>query len=328
MNDYQELLNAYEWKNFSNEILKRDNYTCQICHKKGFQNRLLIPIASLNEALDFFSDYRFDGNPLQNVINDKRNCKRNEFYFKATKCHNIFRPFVEQKDNETTYQRILETFEYEDTRLFCDHAPPGKVFFYHKPLYCMLMAHDNFDISTLKPLMGKEYDISDNLIYGLMLQSFVKKNDILNNDLYAACFMIDHFCRTSNVEGGYIQVIDNVKSQLVKVITNEFCIFIDLWNDGQKKLFPKLNVHHTFYYYGNTLPWGYYWKDLITLCEDCHHHLHMKDEIPIYDINMRKINDELKTCDRCGGTGFLPQYNHVQNGICFKCHGTRKIFMK
>lgn len=42
MYNYQELLNADEWKKFSNEILKRDNYTCQICHKKGFRNGLFV----------------------------------------------------------------------------------------------------------------------------------------------------------------------------------------------------------------------------------------------------------------------------------------------
>jgi hypothetical protein len=26
-------------------------------------------------------------------------------------------------------------------------------------------------------------------------------------------------------------------------------------------------------------------------------------------------------CARCGGTGYLPQFKHVQNGICFRCHG-------
>jgi len=27
------------------------------------------------------------------------------------------------------------------------------------------------------------------------------------------------------------------------------------------------------------------------------------------------------TCRRCGGRGRLPQYNHIQNGICFSCNG-------
>ena len=26
-------------------------------------------------------------------------------------------------------------------------------------------------------------------------------------------------------------------------------------------------------------------------------------------------------CIRCGGTGFIPRYSHVQNGICFRCGG-------
>jgi len=26
-------------------------------------------------------------------------------------------------------------------------------------------------------------------------------------------------------------------------------------------------------------------------------------------------------CDRCGGTGHLPQFNHVQGGRCFRCRG-------
>ena len=71
MYNYQELLNAEEWKKFKGEILKRDNYTCQICHKKGFQNHLFVPITSLTEALDFFSDYRFDGKTIQEIIIDK-----------------------------------------------------------------------------------------------------------------------------------------------------------------------------------------------------------------------------------------------------------------
>ena len=30
-------------------------------------------------------------------------------------------------------------------------------------------------------------------------------------------------------------------------------------------------------------------------------------------------------CDRCSGTGRLPQFNHIEAGICFKCRGNKYI---
>jgi len=27
-------------------------------------------------------------------------------------------------------------------------------------------------------------------------------------------------------------------------------------------------------------------------------------------------------CDRCGGRGHIPVYNHVQGGVCFQCWGS------
>lgn len=308
MKSYQELLNTNEWKYFRYEILKRDDFTCQICHKKGLQNKLFVPISSLDEVLDLFSEYRFDGKTLKDIINCEKKGECKAYYFKPSKFKNLFRPLIEKEPNVTSYQYQVEIFNYADTRLYCDHTPQGKIYFSRKPPFCTLMTH-------------KDYDIQ-------LLENIIKKGDsVLNSDINTAYFVIDYLGKTSNDEGGYIQVIDNENTQWVRIVTNELCIFIEI--GGENRIpFPKLNVHHMFYYYGNTLPWGYYWKDLITLCEDCHRHLHAKDETPIYDINMRKINDELKTCDRCGGIGFLPQYNHVQNGICFKCRGTRKIFMK
>jgi hypothetical protein len=29
-------------------------------------------------------------------------------------------------------------------------------------------------------------------------------------------------------------------------------------------------------------------------------------------------------CKRCGGSGYLPQYDYIQDGICFRCRGTGK----
>ena len=28
-------------------------------------------------------------------------------------------------------------------------------------------------------------------------------------------------------------------------------------------------------------------------------------------------------CDRCSGSGYIPKFNHVEGGICFKCRGKK-----
>lgn len=33
-------------------------------------------------------------------------------------------------------------------------------------------------------------------------------------------------------------------------------------------------------------------------------------------------------CDNCNGTGYIPHYNHVENGICFKCMGSGFVIEK
>lgn len=34
---------------------------------------------------------------------------------------------------------------------------------------------------------------------------------------------------------------------------------------------------------------------------------------------------KLVTCDRCGGSGWIPHFNHVEGGICFKCEGVGEV---
>jgi hypothetical protein len=81
-----------------------------------------------------------------------------------------------------------------------------------------------------------------------------------------------------------------------------------------------LEIHH-IYYIRNLLPWEYE-EALITLCTDCHIKTHMEEKIPIYfDYSLtNKILTE--ACQRCDGTGFLPEFNYYQGGICFGCRGT------
>ena len=41
--------------------------------------------------------------------------------------------------------------------------------------------------------------------------------------------------------------------------------------------------------------------------------------------NAYRANEIQCTCDRCGGTGYLPQSRHIEGGICFKCRGAKTI---
>lgn len=84
-----------------------------------------------------------------------------------------------------------------------------------------------------------------------------------------------------------------------------------------------MHVHHK-YYITNKLPWQYDHDALITLCHLCHRELHKKNIIPIYVmINGVLLEMNYTPCVRCHGTGFFPQYKHVEHGICFRCRGCR-----
>jgi hypothetical protein len=41
------------------------------------------------------------------------------------------------------------------------------------------------------------------------------------------------------------------------------------------------------------------------------------------DIFDDDFNDDV--CMRCGGTGYLPEYNHVEGGVCFSCGGSGRL---
>ena len=83
-----------------------------------------------------------------------------------------------------------------------------------------------------------------------------------------------------------------------------------------------LEVHHTYYQDGH-LAWEYPDHALQTLCWYCHGELHKKNkQIPIKDSKGNNIGN-MTACYRCFGTGRLPQYSHVQSGICFRCWGAK-----
>ena len=85
-----------------------------------------------------------------------------------------------------------------------------------------------------------------------------------------------------------------------------------------------LAVHHKFYIYGRKA-WEYDDDCLVSLCQNCHSKVHEFLPVQVYDENddgsLEVMN--LTPCYRCNGSGYLPEYSHVENGICFRCRGAR-----
>lgn len=83
--------------------------------------------------------------------------------------------------------------------------------------------------------------------------------------------------------------------------------------------FVDLNVHHK-YYIKDKMAWEYDGEALISLCYDCHKKVHEEADIIVYN----EVGDqllELKFCKRCGGGGYLKQYEYFKGGVCFSCGG-------
>lgn len=84
-----------------------------------------------------------------------------------------------------------------------------------------------------------------------------------------------------------------------------------------------LNVHHKRYIIQRKA-WEYADEDLITLCNECHTKIHQAIGVRVYsDENGYMEQISLTPCSRCSGTGYFPEYKHIQNGICFRCRGAR-----
>jgi hypothetical protein len=54
----------------------------------------------------------------------------------------------------------------------------------------------------------------------------------------------------------------------------------------------------------------------------------MDKKLTIQDNTVMNQFDWIKRvipCNRCNASGRLPQYNHIEGGICFKCLGAKYI---
>ena len=84
-----------------------------------------------------------------------------------------------------------------------------------------------------------------------------------------------------------------------------------------------MHVHHTYYVLGKP-PWEDPDDALVTLCNWCHWALHQNERVAVYASAPRgREVPDLTPCSRCSGAGVFPEYRHVIEGVCFRCHGAR-----
>jgi hypothetical protein len=86
---------------------------------------------------------------------------------------------------------------------------------------------------------------------------------------------------------------------------------------------PGVHIHHK-YYQEDLMCWEYPSTALIAYCSYCHKDFHANNKVDHFDKDGNNIG-ELTACGKCASAGYLPEYEHVENGICFDCCGARFI---
>ena len=285
---YNELLNQKEWWQKCNEILNRDHYRCRDCGHLGFHNGYnYMKVNRIEEIDSLFKEWTFNGVAFSMFWADIPILNPNQV--KDIK-------FEKKYDNDGVYVYDLNLLE-SINNLFRDVYP--------EKVIAVSKANIDYLDATMYTYCGIiKKAISSYASGWAYLFEFpcVISNDIYVNIEYSMPYMIDHV--------PYERIIFNI------TLGNRL-IFIrfSLYSFHLK----GLNIHHT-YYTRECKPWEYENDSLVTLCEDCHKKRHENTRIPLYDQEKRHISN-LIPCDRCGGSGYLPQYNHIEHGICFKCNG-------
>jgi hypothetical protein len=181
-------------------------------------------------------------------------------------------------------------------------------------------------IAAMKFMDYKELHHINNVeIYGYITVGHYEKYliGLSNNGILFGC---SQSILQPNVEKEtiFVHLFSDVKSHLVPYISissKQPPIETILLPNKHAKVII-MHVHHNLYIRGHN-PWEYDNSDLITLCNWCHWDVHQREVIPIYDTkqNGQLVKLVYHPCKRCNGAGVFPEYDHVENGICFRCRG-------
>lgn len=290
---YTELLMQEEWIEKGCTILSRDKLCCKDCGKIGFHNGTFIRLDSINEINELLRKLgviNIDFQGFIDYLSDKEyigDCKNVELSIKG---------------------KYKGRFVYEPNFV-------GKL--YHKsqdifgqyPFNLRIVTERQYDNANFKI----KYFVKDNVYevpgeYNNVRGYLLGTDNVLTNKIFVCL---------ENITFGGISSYDNPAITMASILSITFgkyvlCIFL--------KALEGLNIHHT-YYLKDKFPWEYEDDSLVALCESCHQKRH-EVPVPCYrSIRFKEITGHYNKCGRCNGTGYLPQYDHIENGVCFKCGG-------
>ena len=287
---YNELLQQKEWWTKCNEILSRDHYTCRNCGCLGYHNGgNFMKLNSLEELDTLLKGWVFNSMPLSKFCSNIPN--KTPYPFKGI----VFVKEYSVQDLTVYRLNLLVSVN----KLF-----PSA---FNTPERFIVISRERLEVLNAKVYCLQNISRRDNSLKTVGTAYFFEFPCIISNEIHV------------NIEYELIGTMGLQKFE-VNMINITF---------GNKLLtlryhpvtFPLkgLNVHHTYYIKGHK-PWEYENDSLVTLCEDCHRKRHEGTAVPLLNDN-KELVANLATCPRCGGSGYLPQYSHVEHGICFKCNG-------
>lgn len=280
-NSYSDLLKEDKWMQKCNEILYRDHFICKNCGKVGFHNGSFLLFDELEKLFDFIDKWNW---MIDSVSLSK--------YFGC----------LMKEVNKAPAYKDIDLYLIGNYNGFLQYEianPIDRI--YDFPLGLFFFSAER--MNTIKyHLLEKCISILDNRN---------NKRDFFVNVIKFDKILSSNAFLTLERKSGAMHLVDSINISFHDILIN----FESPYEYGLN----GLNIHHKKYIKGRK-PWEYDADSLVTLCEDCHHNIHEKVMTPILDESGHRVGLAI-ICDRCGGSGYLPQYKHVEHGVCFKCSG-------
>lgn len=296
---YTDLLKQKEWQQKCNIILNRDRFKCKDCGHVGYHNgnESFLVVDSIDDVEDLLGDWRLDGFSISLFLSMAHKYEFDCF------------TNVELKNDKS--------FGYDNMFLLRFHLYDEQSIYFDDD--CMRNTYGslitNYDchkigmkaLELYKKVTNIKFQLENSWIY------FFLFDKPLTNKIYVRISGHNYY-HDSYIYGDY-QVSINYDNKLLVFSLH-----------SKDPIFYILNIHHTYYICGHK-PWDYNNDVFTTLCEKCHKKRHMNQKVPIFN-EMHDTIDIAHICDKCGGSGYLPEYNHVEHGICFMCGGEGVIIPK